>query len=691
LALTTGHSGGARITMRPVGSERVRPSGGTALPGKANYLRGPDPAAWVTDVPTFGKVTYRSVYPGIDLVYYGNRRQVQYDFVVAANADPTRIGVAFGGVSRVCLAPNGDLLLTTPAGQVRQAKPYAYQIVNGKQSPVSARFVVRSARTVGFELGRYDRSRTLIIDPIVYPVLEFSTFLGGSGDDGAQAVAVDASGNAYVASWTNSGNFPIKAGSYDTSINGNYDVVVSKISPDGKTLIYSTYLGGSGSDFSSDIVLKGGNAIVVGDTDSVDFPVTGGAVQGANAGGTDGFITELNATGTALVGSTYIGGAGYDTLRSVALIPATNRVAVTGWTNSSNYPTTVGAFQTTWPVGLPSSAFATVVEPALNAYVFSSYLHGNAQEQYGTGVAVDSLGRVVVVGRTNSATFPTTPGAFQTSVAGESDAFVTMFAAGGGSLVWSTLYGGLWTDGAEDVAIDSAGNVCFVGRADSNDLPMRGAYQGFNKGRKDAFFAAIEPGGAMIHWGTYFGGDKDDEAYTLTQDSDGFMYITGETRSVDFPVTAGAFQSARSGLGDAFVMKIKPTGAGVFLEYSTYLGGTGTEGSTGAACDGDNVLYVSGWTTSTNYPTTPGVVDPTYGGGDEDGFLARFDLKYLPTTHYTIDRVGIITDSTYLRAYDLKRTHDNVVLAGYTMEFKIDGTLVGTELTNAGGDASLLF
>jgi hypothetical protein len=692
LALSNGRgANGAVVTMRPVGARSVRPTASDELSGKANYLIGRDRAAWLTDVPTYGRVTYRSVYPGIDLTYYGNHRRVQYDFVVAPNAVPGAIALAFDGAGRPSVDRNGDLLLSTAMGRLRHQKPYAYQVVNGRQSAVPARFAVRSNGTVGFELGRYDRSRTLIIDPIVYPILEWSTFLGGAGDDGAEAVAVDAAGNAYVASWTNSGNFPTKPGSYDTSINGNYDVAVTKISPDGTTLIYSTFIGGAGSDFASDIVLKGGNAIVVGDTDSANFPVTPGAVQGANAGGADGFVTELNAAGTALVASTYVGGSGYDTLRSVALVSGTNQVAVTGWTNSSNYPTTAGAFQTAWPAGLPSSAFATVVQPGLNAFLFSSYLHGNAQEQYGTGVAVDNLGRVAVVGRTNSATFPTTPGAFQTSVVGESDAFVTLFAAAGNSLVWSTLYGGLWTDGAEDVAIDAAGNVCFVGRADSNDLPMRGAYQGANMGGKDAFFAAIEPGGAMIHWGTYFGGAKDDEAYTLTLGNAGFMYITGETRSANFPVTAGAFQSARSGLGDAFVMKIKPTGGGVLLEYSTYLGGTGTEGSTGAACDGSNILYVSGWTTSANYPTTPGVLDTTFNGGDEDGFLARFNLVYLPTTHYTIDRSGIITEPVYLRAYDLKRTHDGAFLAGQTIDFKIEGTSVGTAVTNAHGDASLLW
>jgi hypothetical protein len=679
------------VAMRVVGGTTVRPVALEPQAARVNYLLGNDRSAWVTDVPTYGRVAYRSVYPGIDLVYYGNQQRVQYDFVVGPKADPGRIGVAFDGISKLRLASNGDLIVDTPAGAIRHAKPYAYQIIGGRQKPIQARFTIASAKTVGFQIGSYDRNRALVIDPLVYPVLEFATFLGGSGDDGAEAVATDSAGYAYVASWTNSGNFPTKPGSYDTSINGNYDVAVSKISPNGKTLIYSTFIGGSGYDYASDIVVKGGNAIVVGDTDSTDFPVTVGAVQGTNAGGADGFVTELNASGTALVASTYVGGSAYDSLRSVALAPGTNRVCVTGWTQSSNYPTTPGAFQTTWPGGLPSSAFATVLLPGLNGFHFSSFLHGNAQEQYGTGVAVDALGRVAVVGRTNSLTFPTTPGAYQTTVKGEMDAFITMFAANGASLEWSTLYGGLWTDGAEDALIDADGNVCFVGRADSNDLPMRGAFQGANMGRKDAFFAAIEPGGAMYHWGTYLGGSTDDEAFRMAQDSAGYVYVIGETWSSDLPVTPGAYQSARSGSSDSFVAKLKPTGAGVFLEYLTYLGGSGYERGTGVATDGSNIVYVTGVTTSSNFPTKAGVVQATYGGGDEDGFLARFDVNYIPTTHWTIDRSGIITEDIYLRAYDLMRTSDNALLVGETITFKIDGTPVGTQVTNAGGDAFLLW
>ncbi len=679
------------VRMQLVGARSVKPAGQYLLPGTTNYLKGRNPSDWVTGVPTFGRVAYRAVYPGIDLVYYGNRQRVQYDFVVAPGADPSRIAVRFEGVSNVSVAPNGDLLLATPAGVMRHAKPYAYQTIGGRQRPVLARYAIAAGGIVSFSVGRYDRTKTLVIDPVMYPVLEFSTFLGGAGDDGAQAVAVDASGNVYVASWTNSGNFPVTGSAYDGTINGNYDVAVSKISSNGKTLLYSTFIGGSGYDYASDIVLKGGNAIVVGDTDSTDFPVTGGALQGTNAGSADGFVLELSASGSALVASTYVGGSGYDTLRSVALDAATNNVAVTGWTNSPDYPTTAGAFQTAWAAGLPSSAFASVLQPSLGAFHFSSYLHGGAQEQYGTAVTVDNLGRVVVVGRTNSTTFPTTVGAYQTTIKGESDAFVTMFDASGASLVWSTLYGGLWTDGAEDVLIDPAGNVCFVGRADSNDLPLRGEEQAVNKGRKDAFFAAIEPGGSVLHWGTYFGGATDDIANSIVQDNAGYMYIVGETWSVDFPVTAGAYQSSRSGPSDAFVWKIQPTGAGVFTKYATYLGGTGNEGAVDVASDGNNLLFLTGWTNSTDYPTTPGVVQTTYGSGDEDGFLARFNLLTLPTTLWTIDRTGIITDDIYLRAYDLKRTHDNALLVGETINFKIDGTPVGSAVTNAGGDASLLW
>ncbi len=686
-----GASENGAVRMRVVGGSAVQPVGQGQLSGRANYLRGADPKAWITNVPTFQRIVYRSIYKGIDLVFYGNQTRMQYDFVVAPGVDARQIRVAYDGATDVATSAKGELIVRLPEGMLRQAKPYAYQNIDGKQAPVAAGFIVDADNTVRFKIGAYDRSRPLVIDPVVFPDLDWSTFAGGLGSDGAQSVAVDGAGNVYVTGWTNSGDYPTTGGAYDTSTNGFYDIVVTKLAPDGTSILYSTYVGGSGGDFPSGIAMRGSNAVVVGDSDSPDFPVTAGVVQSVKSGGVDGVVFELNASGSALVASTYIGGTGYESPRGVALDPANNRVCVAGWTQSPNYPTTVGAYQTTWPGGLPSSAFVTALNNNLQTFSYSTYLHGSAQENYGTALAVDATGQVVIVGRTNSVTFPTTVGAFQTANAGESDAFVTMFNVSGSALVWSTLYGGEWTDGADAVVIDPAGNVCIAGRADSNNLPMLGAFQAANNGYKDVFFAAFQPGGATLLCSTYLGGSNDDLTSTLVRDSSGFMYISGETSSANFPTTAGAYQVARSGSSDAFIAKLYPTLGGVTLEYASYLGGTGDEAATGAATDGSAVYVVSGWTTSSDYPTTAGVVDPSYSGGTEDGFVTKFRIGKLATTMYTIDRTGIMGEKTYLRAYDLRRTADNVYLVGETVTFKIDGSPVGTGVTNAGGDANYLY
>src|SRR2546425_915295 len=290
---------------------KPRVTGQEELPGKVNYFIGNDPAKWRTHVPTYAKVHYRELYPSIDLVYYGNQRQLEYDLVVAAGADPSRIVLGFEGADRVEVDTEGDLILHTWLGEIHQRKPAVYQEVAGARHEISGGYVLLDSHTVGFQVGAYDDSQPLIIDPTLF----YSTYLGGSADDIGLGIAVDAAGNAYVVGDTDSANFPVTAGAFQTTLNGSADAFVTKLNSTGSVLLYSTYLGGSGSDgtagFGGNIAVDPlTNAYVVGTTDSTDFPVTVGAFQTNLHGSGDAFVTKLNPTGPGLVYSPYPGGSG---------------------------------------------------------------------------------------------------------------------------------------------------------------------------------------------------------------------------------------------------------------------------------------------------------------------------------------------------------------------------------------------
>jgi hypothetical protein len=327
------------------------PSAEDELPGKINYLIGNDPAQWHTGVPTFSKVRYRNVYWGVDLVYYGNQRQLEYDFLVAPGADPQSIRIEFEGVSQLQVTPDGDLVATTSGGAVKLHKPVVYQEAEGGRKLVAGSFAVDGGRTVGFRLGTYDRRKPLVIDP----VLVFSTFLGGSVGDVANAIATDASGNVYVAGGTQSLDFPVTTGALQGAPKGAStagSAFVSKLNPQGTALIYSTYLGGTGGDAANGLAVdSAGDAYVVGQTGSTDFPVTAGAFQTTTAGGRTSFVAKLNAAGSGLVYATYLGGPGavsylsFDAAAAVAIDSAGNAY-VAGTTYAPGFPVTPGAVQT---------------------------------------------------------------------------------------------------------------------------------------------------------------------------------------------------------------------------------------------------------------------------------------------------------------------------------------------------------
>ena len=596
-------------------------TGEEELPGKINYLIGQDPTKWRTGVATYAKVRYEQVYPGIDLVYYGNQRQLEYDFVVGPGGDPAHIRMKLAGAQKMSLDAQGELVVQTAGGRVRWKQPEIYQEVDGQHRSVEGRYVLRAGHELGFAVAAYDTARPLIIDP----VLVYSTYLGGSDIDEGNGIAVDTSGNAYIIGYTESGDFPTTAGAFQTTYGGGPDAFVTKLNPTGSGLVYSTYLGGSDYDYGGGIAVDtSGNAFVTGLTFSSNFPTTLGAFQ-MTYGGADAFVTKLNPTGSGLVYSSYLGGSGLEEGNAIAVGDSGNAY-ITGYTGSGDFPTTAGAFQTAFR-GL-SDVFVTEVSSTGSGLVYSTYLGGSDIDR-GYGIAVDTSGNAYVAGFTESGDFPTTAGAFQTALSGGYDAFVTKLNPTGSGLVYSTYLGGSDYDYGGGIAVDTSGNTFVTGITFSANFPTTaGAFQTTLDGQ-DVFVTELNPAGSGLVYSTYLGGsDYDYGGGSIAVDISGNAYVAGSTYSSDFPTTAGAFQTTLGGDDDAFVTELNPTGSG--LVYSTYLGGSGNDEGYPIAVDTSGNFYVTGRTYSSNFPTTLGAFQ-TLPDGSEDVFVAQFSPMTGPT------------------------------------------------------------
>ena len=593
----------AVLRMKLVGANaKAEVIGQDELPGKSNYFIGNDPKKWHTNVRQFAKVRYEGVYPGIDLVYYGNQRKLEYDFVLQPGANPQAIRLGIEGARRLRLE-QGDLVLTNDVGDVHLRSPHIYQEANGVRQEVRGRYVITSRNEVGFRVAAYDRRRALVIDP----VLAYSTYLGGSGSEGggglSGGIAVDSAGNAYVTGRTSSTDFPTVNPIQSTN-HGAVDAFVTKFNADGSALVYSTYLGGSGDDIGTAITVDStGNAYVTGITSSTDFPTTPGAFQPTCAGSCgSAFVTEINSSGSALVYSSYLGGSGGANAAGIA-VDGSGNAYVAGYA-FEDFPTTPGAFQRTY--GGNGDAFASEVNPTGTALVYSTYL-GGSNTDFGDGIAVDSSGNAYVTGLTESTDFPTASAIQPTFNGGNMDAFVTKLNADGSALIYSTYLGGSGDDVGFGVAVDAAGNAYIAGRTYSTDFPTANAFQPTNHGAPDAFVTKINAAGSAFVYSTYLGGSSYDEAYRIAIDGSGNAYITGDTYSSDFPL-ASAVQSAKSGLDAPFVTKLDAAGNG--LVYSTYLGGKRTkkiiiEQGYGIAADAAGSAYVTGFAISKKFPITP--------------------------------------------------------------------------------------
>ena len=611
------------------------------LPGRSNYFIGNDRSQWHADVAQYARISYRDAYPGVTMAFYGVQKQLEFDFIVAPGAIPAAIRLGVTGAKRIATDHSGNLILASSAGDVLLHKPVAYQQKGGAREPVDARFVLQAKNQVSFELGNYDRSRELVIDPSV----TYATYLGGAAEDDGYGIAVDGGGNAYVTGQTESNPFPGTTSGY----KGGFDVFVTKISADGKTLMYSAYVGGSGNDSGNAIALDAsGDAFVAGGTtSSTDFPTTPGAKQTTFGGGSlDAFVFELTSSGGSLTLTycTYLGGNGDDVANGIALATDGSRDAfVVGSTRSSNFPITSPAVQSNF-IGT-ADGFLTKLNSSGSAWLYSTYLGGSTGD-FASAVAVDSSNNAYVTGATESPTFPVTTGAFQTTCGTAancnnslSDAFVSVFKADGSGFAYSTFLGGSGADQGRGIAVDSSGDAYVTGITQSSDFHVQNASQStYGGGVQDAFVTALNPSGSALLYSTYLGGNQADGAAGIAIDGSKNVYITGQTGSANFPL-ANATQPTPGGANDAFVTELSSTGS---LVFSTYLGGSSNEDSTtsgsndspvGAiAVDGAGAnIYVTGNTQSPagpgSFPTTSGAFQTAFAGGTFDAFVAKYSTS----------------------------------------------------------------
>jgi hypothetical protein len=606
---------GERVRLRLVGA-RPEPEvvGLEPLPGRTHYFIGQNPLHWRTNVPTYARVAYREVYPGIDAVYRADAAlRIEQDFLVQPGADPDAIRLELDGVQAASVDGAGDLVLATTTSQVRLSRPVAHQVVDGNHREIQAAWIVRGPREVGFGLGHYDRSLPLVIDPVI----TWATLLGGTGDDQAFGVALDAVGNVLVTGDTTSLDFPDASG-----LPVGTDAFVTKIDANGQSLIYSAYIGGSGTDGARAIAAdSGANVYLAGFTDSPDFPITAGTVQPVHGGGLDGFVVKLDPTG-AILYSTYLGGAESDTALGIA-VDANGRAHVAGGTRSSEFPIsnalqptpgggTCGIAPDTFPC---RDAFVARLNPLGTDLEYSTFL-GGSDDDAANGIALDRNVNAYVTGFTLSGNFPTTPGSLQPAPRGGLDAFVARVDADG-SLGWSTYLGGSGSDTADGIAVDTAGRSHVVGSTASANFPATGGDSFI--GATDGFVTKLDAAGSAVLWSRSTGSAVP-TAVALNNVAD--VRLVANNLVCTMPtIPPGCAES------HVDVVVDKRSGVdGHRLDIITFGGrsnlAAGQDFGQAIVTRGVVFLWVAGFTRAANFPTTPGTVQPAHQGG-ADAFVVK--------------------------------------------------------------------
>jgi hypothetical protein len=718
------------------------------VPGRTDYFLGQDPTKWRTNVPSFSRVKYTDVYPGVDLVFYGNQRRLEYDFIVAPGADPKAINLSLEGARNLRLSSHGDLLVSISGGEVAFQKPVVYQESHGQRREIESAYALGPNHRVNFSVGEYDRNSPLIVDP----VLVYSTYLGGEGDDSGQAIALDSAGNAVIAGSTLSLQFPTTAGALTLgplSTNANGVAFVTKIDPTGANELYSSYIGGSGGDFAFAVALDAlGNIYVTGETDSTDFPTTPNALKAgpnaANANGTS-FVFKINPTLTgpaSLLYSSYLGGT-QSTITEMGNGIATDAnglVYVVGLTASqpglllANFPVTAAAFQSSPGAGIANGtgflAKLDTTQSGSASLIYSTYLGGNGVNASGPGfgdsafsVAEDSSGKTYLAGTTTSTDFPTTPTAFQQAAPAaiaQGTVFVTSLdttISGAGSLLYSSYLGGEAADFGDAIALGPSNTVYLTGSTSSLKFPTTpGAFQTTGNQASIAFITLIDPalsGNASLKYSTFLGGSQTNTAVGIAADSSGNAYVVGSSQGADFPTTPTAIENvpAPGSPGAGFVTKLNPGGQGAAdLLYSTYFGGSGANGISdevnGLALNSTNYAFVTGDTvSSTGFPVTPNPgAFQTSLNGPSDAFVAALTFQPVLAVSPASLTFGNLVIGTPSAAQTVTLTNNSLAPIGFTSatisggapaaansDFSSSTTCSGSIAVNASCIISVLF
>jgi hypothetical protein len=598
------------------------------LPGKTNYIFGNDPAKWRIGVSTFRKVKYESIYSGIDLIFYGTGRQLEYDLVVHPGANPDDVAFSIAGSGIATLEDDGALRLNARKGDIRFKAPLIYQDLPAGRKNIDGHFRLVRERTgeqrLSFVVGSYDHSRELIIDPVV----DYSTYLGGVANDYAAGVAVDGQGNAYLTGGTASLDFPVTPDAVfpvlDTCTVGCSDAFVAKISTTGNGLVYATYLGGSNADAGTSIAVDSvGNAYIAGLTNSTDFPTTSKALQ-RSCGGTcfnnDAFVVKLNSTGSALLYSTYLGGSNEDFATSIAV--RGNNAYIGGFSGSPDFPVTQGAFQTS--AQGQGSSFVVKLNPTGTGLVFGTFLGEVDLQDAGGYIALDSVGNIYVTGNTLSSNFPVTTGAFHTPFLPPlaSNMYVLKLDPTGTSLTYSALIGGATPYG---IAVDSTGSAYVAGSAGPSAPVSPGA---IDQSCDSGFLVLkLNPSGSNLLTSAHLCPDRVWPT-GVTVDAQRNIIFSAYTDSTDLPTTTGSFIAIKPSeccFSTGVLGKLTPDGSS--LAYLTYFGGNGPDSLNAIAKDASQNLYLAGSTNSTNFPLQGGF--QTANAGFSDAFLAKVTLPNL--------------------------------------------------------------
>ncbi|MDB4534353.1 SBBP repeat-containing protein [Vicingaceae bacterium] len=587
-----------------------KPIGKYKQPAYYNYFLGNDSTKWASFVGLYKEVIIEDVFEGINQRFYFDNNMLRYDYIVEPEANYDDIQLIIDGANDYHVNKLDELVYTTRFGEVKQMELEVYQTINGGRKKITSNWNINKNK-IGFLLGEYDKNLPLIIDPLVY-----STFIGGGNSDAIFSLKTDSIGNVYITGYCSSSSFPTTIGAYDEIENGDTEIFVAKLNATGSNLFYSTYIGGNSSEGGAELDIDNqGNVYVTGQTNSSNFPVTLGAFDQTYKG-TDGYISKLNASGSALIYSTYLGGTTTDNCQSI-VVDNFGNAYVTG-DAGFNFPTTIGAFDVSHN-GV-QDVHITKLNASGSALIYSTYIGGPL---YITAkdIAIDGGGNAYITGYSDPG-YLITPGVYGETIDG-SGVIITKINADGTNLIYSTVIGGSGFETGMSIAIDDNDNIYIAGQTTSTDFPTSiGAYDStYNGGLKDGFVLSVNISGGGLNFSTFIGGSNTENVNDIKVDTNYNSYITGGTKSTNFPVTIGSYDDSHNGNEDVFLSKINALGTQ--MEYSTFLGSTSTD--RGYEIDLNEDIYIGGYTGGNGYPITPGVYDTSH-NGNADGFVTKLNI-----------------------------------------------------------------